>query len=97
MTTQPNDGGPAFPSEQGHTPDGLWNQSYCQGMSLRDWFAGTVPPLPEATSDAYAESLLGAPPPSSHDRLDHARYWARADAVYRYMCADAMIAARGQA
>jgi hypothetical protein len=36
--TQTNDGGPAFPSDHGHTPDGTWNQS--QGMSLRDWFAG---------------------------------------------------------
>ncbi len=38
MTT--NDGGPAFPSEQGHIPDGTWNQTYESGMSLRDWFAG---------------------------------------------------------
>ena len=35
-----DDGGPAFPSEQGHTPDGKWNQTYIPGMSLRDWFAG---------------------------------------------------------
>jgi hypothetical protein len=34
------DGGPAFPSEQGHIPDGAWNQTYESGMSLRDWFAG---------------------------------------------------------
>jgi hypothetical protein len=33
-------GGPAFPSEQGHNPDGLWNQTYDPGMTLRDWFAG---------------------------------------------------------
>ncbi len=35
-----NDGGPAFPGEQGHTPDGKWNQTWEPGMSLRDWFAG---------------------------------------------------------
>jgi len=35
-----NDGGPAFPSEQGHTPFGTWNQTYESGMTLRDWFAG---------------------------------------------------------
>ena len=35
-----NDGGPAFPSEQHETQDGTWNQTYCPGMSLRDYFAG---------------------------------------------------------
>jgi len=33
-------GGQAFPGEQGSTPDGLWNQTYDSGMTLRDWFAG---------------------------------------------------------
>ena len=37
-----NDGGPAFPSEQGCTPDGLWNQTFERGMSLRDWIAGQI-------------------------------------------------------
>lgn len=31
--------GPAFPSEQGHIPDGTWNQTYEPGLSLRDYFA----------------------------------------------------------
>lgn len=35
-----NDGGPAFPTEQGHILDGTWNQTYESGMSLRDYFAG---------------------------------------------------------
>lgn len=35
-----NDGGPAYPSEQGHCPNGTWNQTYDSGMSLRDYFAG---------------------------------------------------------
>jgi hypothetical protein len=35
-----NDGGPAFPSEQGHTPKGTWNQTYNFGMSLLNWSAG---------------------------------------------------------
>ena len=35
-----DDGGQAFPGEQGHTPDGTWNQSWEYGMSLRDYFAG---------------------------------------------------------
>jgi hypothetical protein len=42
MSATINDGGPAFPSEQGHTPDGLWNQTYATGMSLRDYFAAAA-------------------------------------------------------
>lgn len=34
------DGGPAFPSEQGQTNDGIWNQTYEPGMSLRNYYAG---------------------------------------------------------
>lgn len=36
-------GGWAFPGEQGHTPDGIWNQTWDPGMTLRDWFAGQAP------------------------------------------------------
>lgn len=32
MTTEANNGGPAFPSQT--------DESYWHGMSLRDWFAG---------------------------------------------------------
>lgn len=39
MKQQINDGGQAFPCEQGHTPDGTWNQTFEPGMSLRDYFA----------------------------------------------------------
>lgn len=41
-----DNGGSAFPipgSEQGHIPNGTWNQTYeppTEGMSLMDWFAG---------------------------------------------------------
>lgn len=40
MSAETNDGGPAFPSEQGSTPEGTWNQTHSAGMSLRDYFAG---------------------------------------------------------
>jgi hypothetical protein len=40
MSAETKDGGPAFPSEQGSTPEGTWNQTYSAGMSLRDYFAG---------------------------------------------------------
>jgi hypothetical protein len=35
----PKEGGSAFPSEQGQTQDGTWNQTFDPGMSLRDYFA----------------------------------------------------------
>lgn len=34
-----NDGGPAFPCERGHIPDGTWNQTFEPGMTIRDYFA----------------------------------------------------------
>lgn len=37
-STQPGDGGPAFPSNE-KSGDGVHWQSHA-GMSLRDWFAG---------------------------------------------------------
>jgi hypothetical protein len=40
-----NDGGSAFPCEQGHCPDGTWNQTFDPGMSLRDYFAAQALPL----------------------------------------------------
>ena len=40
MNNPINDGGSAFPSEQGETQNNEWNQTYQPGMSLRDWFAG---------------------------------------------------------
>lgn len=40
MSQPINDGGSAFPSEQGLLPNGTSNQTYNSGMSLRDWFAG---------------------------------------------------------
>lgn len=39
MAGKINDGGPAFPSEQGTSPEGTWNQTFDPGMSLRDYFA----------------------------------------------------------
>ena len=42
MSDKINDGGPAFPGEQGHIPDGTWNQTWESGMSLRDYFAAAA-------------------------------------------------------
>lgn len=38
-----NDGGPAFPTHH-NTPTGCWSEG---GMTLRDWFAGQAPEIPE--------------------------------------------------
>ena len=35
-----DDGGSMYPSEQGHIPDGTWNQTYDRGCSVRMWLAG---------------------------------------------------------
>jgi hypothetical protein len=35
-----NDGGYVYPSEQGETSDGTWNQTYDPGITRRDWLAG---------------------------------------------------------
>jgi hypothetical protein len=51
-----DDGGAAFPSEQGHNPDGTWNQTWKPGMSLRDWFAGQTLAGMIADSEWYAQS-----------------------------------------
>ena len=40
MNNPINDGGSAFPSEQGETQNNEWNQTYQPGMTLRDYFAG---------------------------------------------------------
>lgn len=32
--------GPAFPGEQGTSPDGTWNQTWSPGMTIRQWYAG---------------------------------------------------------
>lgn len=42
MSSNHNDGGQAYPGEQGHTPDGNWNQTFDPGMSLRDYFAAAA-------------------------------------------------------
>lgn len=76
-----NDYIPAFPSEQGHIPDGTWNQTYNPGMSLRDYFAAKA--LPHACAreryliDKYGDKL------TSH---------VAAAAALAYEIADAMLA-----
>ncbi len=37
-----NNGGQAFPGEQGHISGGTWNQTWDSGMSLRQWYVGQI-------------------------------------------------------
>ncbi len=80
-----NDGGPAFPGEQGHIPDGTWNQTWESGMSLRDWFAG------QAVKSWIIALVARRDEPGYSDNgvLDSATMLA-------YATADAMLAERDQ-
>lgn len=90
-------GGPAYPQMR------VWNAAHAEyedtqqypGMSLRDWFAGTLPAVDMQFSDLQtAARFLGCEPP---DELDHhalIEFAARLEAKVRWMRADAMIAAR---
>ena len=42
-----DDGGPAFPTDTGILIDGVPVTRELHGMSLRDWFAGHAPEVPE--------------------------------------------------
>lgn len=37
-----SDGGSMYPGQQGHIPDGTWNQTWDPGMSVRDGFAMAI-------------------------------------------------------
>ena len=73
------DGGPAFPVGRVFDPRGNLVQAGASGMSLRDWFAGTAPPM----TDTWLEDSLG--------EGDH---YLDAQAAWNYAYADAMLAAR---
>lgn len=38
MTNELNDGGPAYPSQQGYVPEHGWNQTWDPGMSKRQFY-----------------------------------------------------------
>ena len=48
MTDRKDDGGPAFPAQPRYeTPQGHFIEHAQSGMTLRDWFAGNAPPMPD--------------------------------------------------
>ena len=103
MSEPINDGGPAFPGEQGHTPSGSWNQTWEPGMTLRDWFAGTVPIAELGIGDYSVSGLMRfvgdtVPEPFTTPSVNEVTALvARAIAKARFMVADAMLAERAKA
>lgn len=106
------DGGPAFPRpcsedrKQGDQPDGNMTIDEQAGMSLRDWFAGLAPPL----SLLNIREIMDWPKdlPEGNDTDDvtdtiivrwnelSSRERARAEAIWAYQYADAMIKERNR-
>lgn len=61
MTEDDHGGPPAFPSEQGETNEGSWNQTFNPGMTLRDFFAAHVIANPAiASADESTANIAGA-------------------------------------
>lgn len=85
MSTPINDGGRAFPAHLAFSPEGAAHiaDEYfadCEGMSLRDWFAG------QALAASFAEVL----------KLIPSKVTAKQYAESLYGMADAMLEARNQ-
>lgn len=87
---------PAFP----RTGEGFGNPKYDEpGMTLRDWFAGQAPPIPEGYADDQApkwpESAVWSEYGVEHNlRIEAWRATRQAKWAYAY--ADAMLTARKQ-
>lgn len=89
-TTNPPDGGPAFPSGDGKFAGG---PTHMNGMTLRDWFA-THAPMPTKDEIDMQCNFDGAKNPhnDSYKPPLRERHEIIADLKYRY--ADAMLKAR---
>lgn len=87
-----SDGGPAFPSP---SVNGLAPVPPVPGMSLRDYFAATVPVV-DYMDIAIGEAIMGTRCPLVAESPLGAFEWLAAlQARVRYRYADAMLAARG--
>lgn len=96
MTTI-NDGGPAFPVWELNGKGQPEMTGF--GMTLRDYFAAKAEGLHDDATPEFAEALTGRKQPdvvhgSPENMLEWARFRADADAVLRYIQADAMLRAR---
>ena len=91
------DGGPAFPGTTSQpNKRGVYYPVHHPGMTLRDWFAAHVVGFSEGAGDDTVDRFNRDPKPPRDDRLAWAIWFAKADARYRYLLADAMLAARAQ-
>jgi len=64
------------------------------GMTLRDAMALSVR-MPDEFAASWAAALVGSPQPGlGAEAIEHIDWWARAEAAYRYLMADAMLKAR---
>lgn len=93
MAERINDGGPAFPT---NGPD---HGVYGAGMTLRDYFAAHVQVDITCIHVDLARKLTGREFPDPDKQSDWtplaaSKFWADAEAAYRYMRADAMLRAR---
>lgn len=94
MTDKINDGGPAFPREAYVNPHGVEIRIGSDGMTLRDWFAGQAPDVPnwwlemQRNIDRQRNPLGEPHKPAPREYLQLLAEW-------RWAYADAMLAARG--
>ena len=87
-----NDGGPAFPMPA--STDGNGNVTFAEyGMSLRDWFAGTLPEPSEDRVNRERE-IDRAANPHNESHKPPMRNDREIRAYLRYQYADAMLAER---
>lgn len=93
MPDRITDGGPAFPVT------GLQHDEAFNGATLRDYFAAHVQVDSTRIHVDLARKLTGREFPDPDKQSDWtplaaAKFWADAEAAYRYMRADAMLRAR---
>jgi hypothetical protein len=101
MTTPHDTGGPAFPGVEKVDYPSCSIETPYSGMSLRDYAAIHLP-KDEGPSVHLAERLINRrlPQPAngkSPDPMELVLFWADAEAAYRFLLADAFIAARAKA
>ncbi len=84
MTTE--NGGPAFPGQQEHIPEGTWNQTWEPGMSLREWYAGKAMTRLLEMRDVQIDLQTGC----------LSEKWAAWVATNAFIMADAMILERNK-
>ncbi len=94
---QINTGGAAFPvTYEGGNNNGD-SPYFHKGMTLRDYFAAHADGFSDQVTAEFAAQTTGLEVPESHDGYEFAIFWSKADSIYKYMQADAMLAARGGA